>query len=174
MIDIEKRKKLAFHLRQIAVGLTTNVDFEIAVAEEIIDGWLPEQYYRSKSAINDDLIILPMLELCWSLCDDTRRHKLIGSYKLSAEGLKVIARCILFLNSNQEYRWPYFNVKPNFSLIDFLFAIFTLGYNLKSKRHEQEQLYLEWQRIGYFDVWPFFSQADYESQLKLQPFLNGV
>lgn len=174
MVDIDRRKKLAFHLRQLAVGLTTNDDFENAVIEEITDGWLPEQYYRSKTATNDDPIIIPMLELCWGLYDDTRRHKLIGSSKLSPEALKVIARCILFLRSNQEYKWPYFNVKPNFSLIDFLLAILTFGYNLKSIRDDQEQFYLEWQDLGDFDVWPFFSRADYDIQLKHQPYLNGV
>lgn len=174
MIDTDRRKKLAFHLRQLAVGLTTNDDFENGVAEEITDGWLPEQYYRSKAATNDDPIIIPMLELCWGLYDDTRRHKLIGSSKLSSEALKVIARCILFLHSDKEYEWPYFDVKPRFTLVDFLLAILTFGHNLKSIISEQEQFYLEWQRLGDFDIWPFFRHADYDSQLKSQPFLNGV
>jgi hypothetical protein len=48
MVDKERRKKLAFHLRQLSVGLTSNDDFESSIADEVSDGWLPEQYYRSK------------------------------------------------------------------------------------------------------------------------------
>lgn len=170
MIDIERRKKLAFHLRQLAVGLTTNADFEDAIAEEVTGGWLPEQFYRSKAAASYDPIIIPMLELCWGLYDDTRTHKLTGSSKLSPKALKVIARCILFLRSDQEYMWPNLHVKPRFSLTDILKAILTLDYNLKSIRAEREQ----WQQLGDFDVWPFFSHAEYYTQLKHQPYLNSA
>jgi hypothetical protein len=174
MVDIERRKKLAFHLRQLAVGLTSNDDFEDAVAEDVTDGWLPEQYYRSKTAKYDDLIIIPMLELSWGLYSDARKHRLTGSDKLTPEALRVVARCILFLRSDQEYKWPYFDVKPNFALLDYLFAIFTFGSHLKPKMKEQEEFYLQWQKLGDFDVWPFFSSADYDSQLRNQPYLNGV
>ena len=103
------RKKLAFHLRHLSVGLITNDDFESNLMDDVTNGWLPEQYYRAKEAKFDDLIIQPMLELCWGLYDDTRQHKLRGSDKLSDESLKIIARCILFLHSDQEYKWPYFD-----------------------------------------------------------------
>jgi hypothetical protein len=109
MIDKERRKKLGFHLRQISVGLITNDDFEEAIGDDVTDGWLPEQYYRSKRAKFDDPVILPMLSLCWGLYDDTRRHKLIGKDALNPEAKKVIARCILFLRSDREYEWPFFD-----------------------------------------------------------------
>ena len=48
MVDKERRKKLAFHLLQLSVGLTSNDDFESSIADEVFGGWLPEQYYRSK------------------------------------------------------------------------------------------------------------------------------
>ena len=83
MVDKERRRKLAFQLRQLSVGLTTNDDFEEAVMEDVSDGWLPEQYCRSKLAKsnNDDPIIKPMLELCWGLYDDTKNHKLTGRHQ---------------------------------------------------------------------------------------------
>jgi hypothetical protein len=132
MIDIERRKKLALYLRHLSVGLTTNDEFEDAVMESVTDGWLPEQYYRSKQAKNDDLIIQPMLELCWGLYDDTRQHKLTKSDKLTKDALQIIARCILFLHSNKEYEWSYFdttNPLLKFSLKDVIFAILTLGHH---------------------------------------------
>src|SRR5687767_7058762 len=102
MIDKERRKKLAFHLRHLAVGVTTNDEFEEAVMEDVSGGWLPEQYYRSKQATSDDPIIQPMLELCWGLYDDTRGYNLTDADKLPEEALKIIARCILFLHSDRE------------------------------------------------------------------------
>jgi len=108
MIDTFRRKKLAFHLRQLSVGLTSNDDFENAVTEDVSDGWLPEQYYRSKLSKNDDdPIIRPMLELCWGLYDDTRNHKLVKGDALSNESLNIISRSIMFLRSDQEYKWPF-------------------------------------------------------------------
>lgn len=55
IIDIERRIRLAFHLRQLAVGLTSNDDFEKAVGNDVTGGWLPEQFYRSEQAKQDDL-----------------------------------------------------------------------------------------------------------------------
>jgi hypothetical protein len=104
----KEEKKLAFHLRQLSVGLTTNDDFEDSVMDDITDGWLPEQYYRSSKSQYDDSVIVPMLETCWGLYDDTRQHKLVGRNKLPDESLKTIARCILFLRSDFECEWPHF------------------------------------------------------------------
>lgn len=174
MVDKQRRKKLAFHLRQLSVGQTTNDDFEYGIVEEMTDGWLPDQYYRSKNAVNDDAIIIPMLELCWGLYDGTRRHKLIGSDKLAPESLKAIAVCILFLHSDLKYEWPPIDTVPHFSLADLLMAVLTLGYSVKIKRGEMEKNYLKWQAAGDFNVWPFFSQADYKKQLEQLSFLSGV
>ncbi len=82
MVDTERRKKLAFHLRHLSVGLISNDEFESNLLDDVTNGWLPEQYYRSKEVKSDDEIILPMLELCWFLYDDTRQHQLKGPDKL--------------------------------------------------------------------------------------------
>lgn len=175
MLDIERRKKLAFHLRHLSVGLISNDEFENSIMDDVTNGWLPEQYYRAKSAKIDDPIIIPMLELCWGLYDDTRNHKLVKGDKLSDESLKIIARCILFLNSDREYKWPYFDTKSpfyNFSIKEHLLDLLTLGILYNEKRAEHERLYQDYQKIGDFDFWPFMKQADYEDQLKTPPFLN--
>jgi hypothetical protein len=173
MIDKEKRKKLAWHLRHISIGLITNDDFENSVLDDVSHGWLPEQYYRAKEAKLDDPIIVPMLELCWGLYDDTRRHKLIGSDKLPNESLKIIARCILFLQSDKEYEWPYFDTKFNFSVLEFITALLTLGHNFRIKKRDQKESYEEFKKVGEYDFWPFFRKIDYENQLTNPPFLNG-
>lgn len=176
MVDIERRKKLALHLRHLSVGLTTNDEFEDAVMDNITEGWLPEQYYRSKQAKNDDLIIQPMLELCWGLYDDTRQHKLTKSDRLTKDALQIIARCILFLHSNKEYEWSYFdtaNPLLKFSLKDLIFTILTLGNHYRIKSQEHSISYHQWQQQGDYEVWPFFRKTDYQNQLGFQPFLCG-
>lgn len=176
MIDNARRQKLAFHLRQLSVGIYSNDDFEEAVADDVTNGWLPEQYYRSEEAKSDDPIIQPMLELCWGLYNDTRKHKLIRSNALSDEVLKVIARCILFLRSGREYEWTYLNaINPviKFSLKEIVISLLTLGFYYRSKRKEQLIDYDKWQRSGDFEVWPFLRQKDYEEQLEHHPFLAG-
>lgn len=176
MIDKPRRQKLALHLRHLSVGLLTNDDFENAVMEDVSDGWLPEQYYRlakAKSEIEDP-IIRPMLELCWGLYDDTRHHALTDSGELTKDALKIIARCILFLHSQKEYEWPYFNTKHpllQFSLKDLILSILTLGHHYRDKKEEHIISYYEWQQLGDYDVWPFFKRSDYQEQLKRPPFL---
>ena len=124
-------------MRQLSVGITSNDGFEYGITEEVTDGWLPEQYYRSKKAKTDDPVIIPVLELSWGLYDDTRNHKLRKSDQLSPEALHVIARCILFLHSDLEYEWPYFNNKGplfSFSLLGLLLIPLTLGANFRAKK----------------------------------------
>jgi len=178
MIDKERRKKLALHLRHLSVGLISNDEFEEAVMDDVSDGWLPEQYYRSKRAKsdNDDPIIKPMLELCWGLYDDTRNHRLVKSDELTNDALKIIARCILFLHSDREYEWPYFNTNNpllQFSLTDLILSVLTLGHHYRNKREEHIISYYEWQKLGAYDVWPFIRKSDYEVQLTKRPFLSG-
>jgi len=125
---------------------------------------------------NHDLIIQPMLELCWGLYDDTRQHKLTKPDKLTKESLQIIARCILFLHSDKEYIWTYFdttNPLLKFSLMDLLLSTLTLGNHYKNKKQEHSISYYQWQQQGDFEVWPFFRRMDYQNQLGFQPFLNG-
>jgi hypothetical protein len=157
MIEKERRKKLAFHLRHLSVGLISNDTFEMAITDDVSDGWLPEQYYRSKKVKDEkeDPIVKPMLELCWGLYDDTRRHKLLKSDKLTDDALKIIARCILFLLSDKEYEWPYFDTSNpllKFSFQDLILSILTIGHHYRNKREEQIISYYEWQKAGDYAV----------------------
>ena len=178
MIDKERRKKLALHLRHLSVGLISNDDFEGAVMEDVTDGWLPEHYHCSKLAKSedDDPIIRPMLELCWGLYNDTRNYKLVKSDALKEDALKIIARCILFLHSDKEYEWLYLNLNNSllqFSLKDLIFSVITPGHHYRTKKEQQIISYYEWQKLGDYDVWPFLRKTDYQAQLTKQPFLSG-
>ena len=117
-----------------------------------------------------------MLMLCWGLYDDTRNHRLIKNDKLSDKSLKIIARCILFLQTELEYEWPYFDTRSpitKFSLSELVLCILTLGIYYRVKRKELEEAYLEFQKFGNYEIWPFLKIEDYESTLKLRPFLKG-
>ncbi len=176
MVDKERRKKLALHLRHLTVGQITNDDFEIRVIDDVSYGWLPEQYHRANEANSDDPIIRPMLELSWCLYSDLDQHKLTGGHKLTDEQLKDIARYILFLHSDFEYKWPYIdptNPLFRFSFKELLLSVLTLGKYYRDKIKEREQHLKETQELGDYDFWPFFTKQDFEQQLKEPPFLNG-
>lgn len=176
MVDLERRKKLAYHLRHLVTGLISNDEFEESITDDISFGWLPEQYYRSKDAKFDDPIIRPILELCWCLYSDLENHKLTGKHQLSDEELKDVARIILFLNSDFEYEWPYFdriNLLLRFSFKDLLFTALTLGQHYGVKLNERKEQYEEFKNIGDHELWPFINKEQYEQQLRKQPFLWG-
>jgi len=143
--------------------------------DDVTKGWLPEQYHRSKEAKFDDLIIVPMLELCWGLYSDIRNHKLTGNDQLSKDSLKIIARCILFLHSEIEYEWPDFdftNPLFKFSLKELILTAITFGKYYKDRRLKQKQSYINYQKLGTHEYWPFFKRIDYSELLNKQPFLS--
>lgn len=175
MVDIERRRKLALHLRHLSIGVISNDDFEESLMNDVTNGWLPEQYYKSEEAKFDDKIVQPMLELCWGLYDDNRNHKLRGSDKLPEQSLKIIARCVLFLHADKEYEWPYFDTKSplvKFSLGEVILTILFFGHYYRDIRKQQEKAFEEFQKLGDFEIWPFINQNDYDEQLKHQPFLK--
>lgn len=176
MVDHNRRKKLALHLRQLSTGQISNDEFEDKVMDDITYGWLPEQYFRAKESKTDDPVIRPILEFSWCLYNDTYNHKLRGRHKLSDVQLKEIARFILFLHSGLEYKWTYIDVTNpiiRFSFTDILKSIITWGQhyrNINLKREEELELM---KKTGNFELWPFKTSAESEQQLKQQPFLNG-
>ena len=174
MVDRDRRKKLAYHLRHLSIGLISNDEFEGYITDDVSFGWLPEQYYRSKEAKFDDGIIQPILELSWCLYSDLEEQKLKSKNKLSKEQLKEIAKYILFLNSEIEYQWSYFDaINPaiRFSFSENISNLLSFGKYYKNKMKEKESELIEMKKIGDFDYWPFINKEQYEEQLKHRPFL---
>lgn len=177
MVDKERRKKLAFHLRHLSIGLISNDEFEDRIMDDVTYGWLPEQYYRAKESKIDDPVIRPILEFTWCLYDDTFNYSLKGHYKLSDEQIKEIARYILFLHSDIEYDWTYIDLTNpvfRFSFTDILKSIITLGQHYRDLNLRREEEFELMKKTGDFEFWPFKTKSDYEGQLKKQPFLNGL
>lgn len=176
MIDRERRKKLAMHLRHLSTGQISNDEFEERVMEDVSYGWLPEQYYRSEESKADDKIIRQALEYSWCLYNDTYNHKLTGGHKLSEAQIKEIAKCILFLHSDLEYDWTFVDMTNpliRFSFNDMLKSILTFGKHYKDLNLKREEEFELMKKSGDFEYWPFKTKLDYEIQLKQQPFLSG-
>ena len=177
MVDLARRKELAYHLRHLVVGLISNDEFEEEILDNVSFGYLPEHYYSSKQVKFDDPIIRPMLELSWCLYSDLENHTLTAKHQLSDKELKDIARFILFLHSDFEYEWPYFDhINPllRFSFKDLLFTLLSLGQHYNVKLNERKEQFEEFKHKGDHELWPFISKEQYEQQLRKQPFLRGI
>lgn len=176
MIDIERRKKLALHLRHLATGQISNDDFENSIMDDVTYGWLPEQYYRAKESKTDDALIRPTVEYTWCLYSDLENHKLKGKFKLTEFQEKEIARLILFLHSQQEYTWEYVDLTNpimRFSFTEIMQSILTFGKYYREQRMTREKQLEEMKNSGDFEYWPFKTKSDFEKQLESQPFLVG-
>ena len=94
--------------------------------------------------------------------------------------MKTIARCILFLHSDFEYEWPYFNMLnpiikfpiPKMLLI-LVGNLITLGWWMGYYRKREMAVYEEFKKLGDFECCPYFRKVEYETQLNKQPFLRG-
>ncbi len=176
MVDIERRKKLALHLRHLATGQISNDEFENSIVDDVTYGWLPEQYYRSKESKTDDSIIRPIVEYSWCLYNDTFNHKLKNQYRLTPYQEKEIARLILFLRSDFEYEWDYVDITSpvlRFSFKEILQSILTFGKYYRDQRLTREQEIEDMKKKGDFEYWPFKTKEQFEKQLEHQPFLVG-
>lgn len=176
MIDKDRRKKLALHLRRLATGQISNDDFEEKVMDDITKGWLPEQYYRSNDCKTDDRVIQSILEYSWMLYSDLKNHKLIGKYELPEDVLKEIARYILFLHSDLEYEWKYVDMTNpliKLTIKDLIKSVMTLGKHYIEIKEQREKEFEEMRKEGDIAYWPFKTQVDYEKQLDKHPYLIG-
>lgn len=176
MVDKYRRKLLATHLRHLSTGQITNDAFEDRVIDDVTNGWLPEQYYRSKEIHSDDPAIRPVLEMAWCLYDDTWNHKLNGTDLLSDYEIKEMARCILFLQSDYEYTWEYVDMTNpimRFSFKDIMKSVLTFGQHYRDVKQTREQEYEQMKKSDDFEFWPFKTKKEYQKQLKNQPFLSG-
>ena len=177
MIDRERRRKIALHLRHYLAGLITNDDYE------------SQAYGGAKS---DDPVIRAMYLESWFLQDDMKCHKLTGSYKPTTEQFKYMARIILFLHSDCEYEWPKidpwsyqtafylillslplaFLLVAHLGIYTLLIILASVLYFLFTILKGQWEFY-KFNKVGDYDYWPFISKEQYEAQLTKQPFLTG-
>lgn len=144
--DPAARLKLAALARRLAAGQLTNREFERAVPSST-DGAVYAVFHYG----------------LWPLYDDFAVHRLTGKWALTSEGRSWVARLVLFLRSDQPYR--YYTPSRWGSLFTLPLALVSFGLFTR--------LWLRYKwRKGDRSVWPFYSRAEYEQALRSPTFLN--
>jgi len=146
-VDQSARKHLATLARRLASGCITNEQFE-------------NEPVRSKEAALHDIYFYGL----WPLYDDCTEHKLVGRWALTKAGRVWVARIVLFLHSDQPYRYPQMTGIAQLPIV--LLSLVTFGWFGRFWRRRQ------W-RDGDESVWPFFSRSEYEAALQIPVFLYG-
>jgi hypothetical protein len=151
MIDRNARNQAAQTIRHYVCGVITNKEFE-------------ERYPSSKV----DPVIRTLDDSLWATYEDIGTHKLTGENTVSYDLKQRIARWLVFLYSDSEYRWPkisnagFRDLQANSSFGKFIRTIF--GYEEKS---------LAFMRCSDYTVWPFFTREEYEHAIKNPILLKG-
>jgi len=146
MIDRTARNHAAETIRRFVTGQITNKEFI-------------RRYPDSKC----DPVIWALDDTMWCLYDDIRTHKLSGSYALTKEFKIEVARWLMFLYSDAEYKWPKigkpgFRQKPTWLCRAIPFA---------QKRFEK------FRGAGDYSVWPFLRREDFEAARRKPLSLSG-
>lgn len=138
MIDREARDCLAEATRHFAVGLSTNFEFDDTAF----------------SLRTTDRGVLEIRQELWSIYDDLREHELKGEWNLSEKQRKVVARIVMFLKSDFEYKWPV--VPTWYRLLRPLLWIPTIGIGTKAL-DDKYRVRLD------MEIWPFSSSEEIQS-----------
>ena len=146
MIDRAGRDRLALFLRRLATGRITNDDYN------------DEYPVRSP-----DSGIEAISRAGWTLYSDTWTYRLRGRHALTRETLRAVARCILFLHSDQEFEWT---PEPRRGLTGFVLALLTFG-------RVDTRNWKTWRAQGDYENWPFLRRADFDRASANPRFLTG-
>lgn len=136
-VDREARDQLAELLRHFVAKQMTNLEFDNAAFDI-------KTHDAGVKAIRDQ---------AWMLYDDLRKHKLTGEWAIEDENRREVARWILFLKSDYEYRWPVMRWWQK-----LLFPVVTL-LTLGAGTYLWRQRYA---RQGNREVWPFLCLEEFK------------
>lgn len=89
----------------------------------------------------------------WSLYSDNKEYRLDGPDTLTSEEKRYVAKLVLFLKSDYEYKWPVDDRKR--SLLHRL----SFGHFGKDNREI-------WDKTGDISYWPFLSEEQLENAKK--------
>jgi hypothetical protein len=147
MIDRPARNQLAEALRALASGLITNDEFEERIPFS-----------------NDPAIGCIYLNGVWGLYSDLWEYRLKGKDRLSPNARAAVARCVLFLKTDQEFEWP----QPSFMqrMLSMVVGLLTLGWASRSRAPA-------YRAAGDGAVWPFISRDSFEQALRKPVYLCG-
>jgi hypothetical protein len=92
MVDRIARDRYSELIRHFCAGLMSNVEYDDRAAV----------IRRSTRDPGVEAVFWAI----WGLYDDLRTHRLTGRWRLTRTTRREVARCLLFLQSNDEYLWP--------------------------------------------------------------------
>jgi len=146
MVDREARNIAAEVLRHFISGQSYNFDFE------------------ENEPNSEDPIISAIWESIWPFYCDLRKHKMRDDWKIPDIGKRKIANWLLFLYTNEEYKWPkisYPGVRPQeYGYVARLF-----------RRHKIEEHFMS---QGPYEIWPFIDKESFENAKQNPRLLSNV
>jgi hypothetical protein len=113
-----------------------------------------KEYERRFPTAKGDPALWAIYANLWFCYSDVSEHTLTGKHALGDDSRAILERCVLFLRTDLEFRWP----PPKFRLRYGILRLLGLGQIVK--RWEGGDV-----SIGDVEVWPFLRKADYERAL---------
>jgi hypothetical protein len=148
VIDRTARNQLAEALRALASGQISNDEFERRVPHSA-----------------DPAVWHLFFDGAWGFYSDLWEYRLKGKHRLKPEAKAAVARCVLFLKTNQPFAWPQPSGLER--LTTLLANLLTLG--IAARFFERS-----YRAAGDWSVWPFISRTAYEEALKSPVYLHGA
>lgn len=150
MVDRKARDEFAGLLRHLVTGQITNDEFE-----------------NRAPLSSKDLAIFEIWWLAaWPLYDDFDEHTLTEEYRASDDERREIAKCVLFLKTDQEYQWPRHSTLKAF-LMDLKFLVSFGRAGVYSSKELLDAT------AGDLEVWPFIHPKDLETARRQPSYLAG-
>ena len=141
MIDREARNKVAKILRQYAAGQITNDDLD------------------DNRPLSEDRAVKAMNYFAWTLHGYMEEYKAVDWRTLDRTTKNTIARCILFLKSNEIYSYPEHTVSYSNSRLVPNWAFKTLNHLTFGKYNSHiAKKDNEYYNAGDASIWPFKSR----------------
>lgn len=153
MIDRALRNRYASALRQLVSGQVTNWQFEGLTGGEYLD--------------SQDGVLVPIFWRAWTFYNDDAWPERVRRDVARAVRSDV-ARWILFLQTDLEYRWPP-GPQDQFGIRCVILDLLTFGW---WERRKLERLQA-WERHGDDAVWPFLTRGECNKARSAPRFLVG-
>lgn len=100
----------------------------------------------------------------WPFYGDLIEHILTREYRVSDDERREIAKCVLFLKTDQEYQWPrQTGLKNSLMYLLWLFSLGRAGYRAKKL----------FEAVGDLKASPFIRLKDLETARRRPPYLAG-
>jgi hypothetical protein len=149
MIDRENRQQVIKYARLYLSGQIDNDSLDELMFDKI----------HTK-----DIGLQKVMQQLWHSYDDMHTHYNRGKQKLSKEHRSDIARHILFLQSDFEYKWPEHTLgNPMLRFLSYVLTLGILPYFLDK----------QFANSGPLEIWPFFTVEEYNEQLKKPVYLSN-